>query len=421
MSNRLLLASLDSGLGNLTGTLLVGLDDGLDDTDSDGLSHVTDGETTERRVVSESLNAHRLGGNHLDDGSITRLDELGGGLNGLAGTAVDLLNKLGELAGDVGSVAIEDGCVAGTDLTRVVEDDDLGVEGVATLGGVVLGVTSNVATTDLLDGDVLDVEADVVTGKTLGELLVVHLDGLDLGGNTSGGEGNNHTTLDGTGLDTTDGHRANTTDLVDILEGKTEGLVGRTGRSVDGVNGLEEGLTSGLGLGLLLPTLVPGAVGGNVDHVVTVETGDGDEGDVLGVVADLLDETGGLLDDLLETGLGPLGGVHLVDGNDELLDTKGVGEKGVLTSLAILGDTSLELTSTGGNDENGAISLGGTSDHVLDEITVTGGINDSDHVLGGLELPQSDIDSDTTLTLGLQLVEDPGVLEGTLTEFGGFL
>ncbi|KAH0388997.1 translation elongation factor 1-alpha, partial [Aureobasidium melanogenum] len=280
--------------------------------------------------------------------------------------------------------------------------------GVATLGGVVLGVTGNVTTTDLLDGDVLDVEADVVTGKTLGELLVVHLNGLDLSGDTSGGEGDDHTTLDGTGLDTADGHRANTTDLVDILEGKTEGLVGGAGRRVDGVNGLEESLTSGLGLGLLLPTLVPGAVGGNLDHVVTVETGDGDEGNVLGVVADLLDETGGLLDDLLETGLRPLGGVHLVDGNDELLDTEGVGEKGVLTSLAILGDTSLELTSTGGNDENGAVSLGGTSDHVLDEITVTGGVDDGDHVLGGLELPQGDIDSDTTLTLGLQLVEDPG-------------
>lgn len=383
--------------------------------------NIPDGETTERRVVSEGLNTHGLGGNHLDDGGVTRLDELGGGLNGLAGTAVDLLNKLGELAGDVGSVAVEDGCVTGTDLTRVVQDDNLGVEGVATLGGVVLGVTGNVTTTDLLDGDVLDVEADVVTGKTLGELLVVHLNGLDLSGDTSGGEGDDHTTLDGTGLDTADGHRANTTDLVDILEGKTEGLVGRTGRRVDGVNGLEESLTSGLGLGLLLPTLVPGAVGGNLDHVVTVETGDGDEGNVLGVVADLLDETGGLLDDLLETGLRPLGGVHLVDGNDELLDTEGVGEKGVLTSLAILGDTSLELTSTGGNNENGAVSLGGTSDHVLDEITVTGGVDDGDHVLGGLELPQGDIDSDTTLTLGLQLVEDPGVLEGTLAEFGGFL
>ena len=31
----------------------------------------------------------------------------------------------------------------------------------------------------------------------------------------------------------------------------------------------------------------------------------------------------------------------------------------------------------------------------------------SDHVLGGLELPEGDIDGDTTLTLGLQLVEHP--------------
>ena len=70
-----------------------------------------------------------------------------------------------------------------------------------------------------------------------------------------------------------------------------------------------------------------------------------------------------------------LGGIHLVDGDDELPDTEGEGEQGVLTSLAILGDTSLELTSTTGNDEDSTISLGGTSDHVLDEVTVTGGID----------------------------------------------
>jgi hypothetical protein len=416
---RLFLGGLLGSLGDLAG--LIGLDNGLDDTDGDGLTHVTDGETTERGVVSESLNAHGLGRNHLDDGSVTRLDELGAVLGRLSGTAVDLLEELGELASNVGSVAVENWGVTSTNLTRVVQDDDLGVEGLSTLGGVLLGVTGNVATTDLLDGDVLDVEADVVTGNTLDKLLVVHLDGLDLSGDTSGGEGDDHTGLDDTSLDTTDGNRANAANLVDILEGKAEGLVGGTCGSVDGVNGLEESLTGGLGLGLLLPALVPGAVGGSLDHVVTVETGDGHEGNVLGVVADLLDEVGGLLDDLGETGLGPLGGVHLVDGNDELLDTEGVGEESVLTSLAILGDTSLELTSTGGNDEDSAIGLGSTSDHVLDEIAVTGSIDNSDVVLGCFELPESDIDGDTTLTLGLELVKNPCVLEGTLAEFGGFL
>lgn len=48
---------------------------GLLTTDSHGLTHVTDGETTERRVLGESLNAHGLGRNHLDDGSVTAMNE----------------------------------------------------------------------------------------------------------------------------------------------------------------------------------------------------------------------------------------------------------------------------------------------------------------------------------------------------------
>ena len=43
------------------------------------------------------------------------------------------------------------------------------------------------------------------------------------------------------------------------------------------------------------------------------------------------------------------------------------------------------------------------------------------HVFGGLELPESDIDGDTTLTLSLELVKNPGILEGTLAELSGFL
>jgi hypothetical protein len=146
------------------------------------LSHVTDSETSKRRVVSEGLNTHWLGWNHLDDGSITRLDELGSVLDGLSSTTIDLLQDLRELASNVGSVAIKDWSVTSTDLTRVVENDDLGVERLGSLGGVVLGVTSNVTTTDFLDGDVLDVEANVVSGKTLNKLLVVHLNGLDFSG-----------------------------------------------------------------------------------------------------------------------------------------------------------------------------------------------------------------------------------------------
>ena len=50
----------------------------------------------------------------------------------------------------MGGVAIQNGRVAVSDLTRVVQDNDLGVEVLGLLGWVVLGVGGNVATTDVL-------------------------------------------------------------------------------------------------------------------------------------------------------------------------------------------------------------------------------------------------------------------------------
>jgi len=417
----LLLLSLLGGLGDLA-ALAVRLLDSLDDSNCDSLPHVSNGETAQGRVLLVRLDTHGLGGNKLDDGGVTRLQELGGGLHDLTGSSVDLLDELTELAGNVGGVAIENGCVSGTDLTRVVQDDDLGVERSGLLGGVVLGVGADVSSPDVLDGNVLDVESDVVTGVTLGDLLVVHLDGLDFGGHVGGGKVDNHTGLDDTSLDSTDGNCSDTTDLVDVLEGKSEGLVRGSDRGLNGVDGLQKGLTlGGTGLGLLVPSLVPGHVGGLLQHVVSVPSGDGDEGNGLGVVSDLLDETGGLLDDLVVSVTGPLAGVHLVDGNDQLPDTEGEGEQSVLPGLSILGDTSLEFTDTGGDDQDGTIGLGSTSDHVLDKVSVTGSVDDGDIVSGSLELPEGNVDGDTSLTLGLQFVEDPSVLERGLSELGGLL
>ena len=53
------------------------------------------------------------------------------------------------------------------DLTRVVHDDDLSGEGIGFGGRVVLGITTDVTTADILDRNVLDVKADVVTGESL--------------------------------------------------------------------------------------------------------------------------------------------------------------------------------------------------------------------------------------------------------------
>ena len=87
---------------------------------------------------------------------------------------------------------------------------------------------------------------------------MVHFDGLDFGGDVGGSEGDDHTGLDDTSLNTTDGHSSDTTDLVDILERETEGLVGGTDGGFDGIDGVEKGLTLGdTTLGLLGPALVP--------------------------------------------------------------------------------------------------------------------------------------------------------------------
>ncbi len=49
-------------------------------------------------------------------------------------------------------------------------------------------------------------------------------------------------------------------------------------------------------------------------------------------------------------------------------------------------------------------------------------LTDDGHIVtGGLKLPQGDIDGDTALTLGLELVKNPSILEGALAKFGSFL
>ena len=122
------------------------------------------------------------------------------------------------LACNVSGEAIKDGTVAVGDLSGVVEDNDLGGEVGHTGGGLVLGVRGDVSSLNVLDGDVLDVEANVVSGDSLRERLVVHLHGLDLSGQHVGGEGDDHAGLDDAGLNTTHRDCPNSSDFVDILE-----------------------------------------------------------------------------------------------------------------------------------------------------------------------------------------------------------
>ncbi|KAI5443336.1 hypothetical protein KIW84_012119 [Lathyrus oleraceus] len=103
--------------------------------------------------------------------------------------------------------------------------------------------------------------------------------------------------------------------------------------------------------------------------------------------------------------------IYLVTTTDHLLHSKSKSKKSMLTGLSILRDTSLKTTSGGINDKDSTIGLGGSSNHVLDKVTMSRSINDCAVVLGGLKFPQGNINGDTSFTLSLKLVKNPCILE----------
>jgi hypothetical protein len=54
----------------------------------------------------------------------------------------------------VGGVAIKDGCISSTNLTRLIADDDLSVERSRFFGRVILGIGSNITTMNIFDRDI---------------------------------------------------------------------------------------------------------------------------------------------------------------------------------------------------------------------------------------------------------------------------
>jgi hypothetical protein len=52
---------------------------------------------------------------------------------------------------------------------------------------------------------------------------------------------------------------------------------------------------------------------------------------------------------------------------------------------------------------------------------VTWGINNGNVVLWSFELPEGNINGNTSFTFGLKFIKTPGVLEGTLTKISRFL
>lgn len=311
----------------------------------------------------------------------------------------------------MGGVAIEHGGVASSDLSRVIDDDHLSHKGDRFLCRVRFRIRAYIASLELTSLQ-LHVETNVVTGTRLVHVLVVHFNGSALGLSSDRGELQSHSGAKNTSLHSASRHRAKALDVEDVLDGNAQGLVSGSSGRLQIIQSLQE---SG--------SIVPLEIGGTLNHVVPVPPRDRDERDVLGVVANSLEVVSHLVPDFVESVLGPVDGllVHLIDAANDLLDAQSVGQEKVLLGLAHRRDTGLELTSGGGDHDESTISLRGSGDHVLDEIPVSRGVNDGDVVFVGAELPKRVVDSDSLFSLILQLIEDPGVFEGSAVHSLGLL
>ena len=102
-------------------------------------------KTTKWRIVREAFNTHRFARDHINNGSITRLQEFGASFQLLTRTTTDLFFKLSKLACYVGCVTIQNRSIASTNLAWMVQDNDLSSEASCFLWWIIFAVTRNIA------------------------------------------------------------------------------------------------------------------------------------------------------------------------------------------------------------------------------------------------------------------------------------
>src|SRR5881397_3116051 len=373
-------------------------------TRRDGLSHVPDREAPHLRECLERLDDEGFRRSDLDAGRVAGLEEVG--LLGLrrARLRVEGRDDLLEGARDLGRMGMEDRRVPGRDDARMIENDDLRGEG---LGDGRRGVrrAGDIAPAEVLLVDPADVEADVVPGLRLLDLLVVHLDRLDFADLVRGHEVDLHPDLQEPGLDPADGDSPRARDRVDVLHRETEREVRRLRRDRELVQCLNE-----------RGPLVPRHLGRRLDDVLALVRADRDEWDLVDLVADASQEPGEFRLQFVEARLGKWGlrRVHLVDRHDKLLDAERAREEDVLLRLRLDALRSDE-------DDDRRVCLGRARAHVLDEVPVARGVDDREVVLIRVKALVRDVDREATLPLLLDLVHDEGELERRLAHLLGEL
>jgi len=400
-------------------------------------STLHDGNTAETFAVLEGV----------DDERLLRLEDDLGHFVGLQGDGVleflvsgffsNLPVDLDHSYGGTASTDEGDGAITVLQLSRVIQNTDLGGEGLDSVDGGVRLEDHDVSNTrHVLLLQTFDVETAVVTRDGSRDRLVVHFDGEDLsiarsGGGVSGQEDDFLSRLDGSLLDTAGQHITDTLDLVDTRDGGSGGAGDRALRDDDEfLEAVEESINVNGDFSLFdISSLPPSHVGGLGDQVVSLPARNGEErygvGDKVLQPTDTEQHTLHLFLDFGVTGLLVSGeiGIHLVDSNKDLLNTEQVDQQGVLTSLSLDFSGLVVSTGNGGGEisvgrhhEEGDIGLRGTSDHVLDKITMSRGVDDG-VVLGGSEkFLGGASNGHTTLTFLLLTIHVEGKSERSFSE-----
>jgi hypothetical protein len=363
-------------------------------------------------------------------------------LDGLSSFLGDLEVHDRKLASRTASTDETDGRVTNLNLSRDIKGLDLSSEFLAVTEGVISLVDHNISSTGHVTlVKTLDVKTNVVSRLSFRDLLVVHFDGENLtsaGGTLSVGweEDDFLTSLNLSLFDTSGNDISDTLDLVNTRYRHSHGGSQITARgSADIVKGIKESINvEFLTMKLDVASVPPAHVGSLVDEVITHPSRKRNDGDrfvdEVSLPSNSLKHVLHFVTDFRETFLRVLGNIaiHLVDTNEKLLDTKKVKKTSVLSGLSLdlsllvvtLLDSGGEVT-IGRNEEKSDISLGSSGNHVLDEISVTRGINDgvvpllSEEFLGGAR------DGDTSFTFFLLSIHVESESEGRLTEDFSFV